>query len=96
MPDIPASMKAVVLTGHGDLDMLKYKEFSVPDPAVEKARDHQILPGEVPSPLNPPPGCVFHPRCGLAVEQCRMDIPTLREIRPQHWVASQSCYCSAG
>ena len=36
MPDIPASMKAVVLTGHGDLDMLKYKEFSVPEPAVDE------------------------------------------------------------
>ncbi len=59
----------------------------VPDPKVEQAREHQILPGEVPSPLNPPPGCVFHPRCGLAIEQCRMELPALREIRPHHWVA---------
>ncbi len=59
----------------------------VPDPVVEREREHQILPGEVPSPLNPPSGCVFHPRCHLAVEACRGEPPVLRELRPQHWVA---------
>ena len=43
----------------------------VPDPEVEEQREHRILPGEVPSPLDPPPGCVFHPRCAMAVEACR-------------------------
>ncbi len=59
----------------------------VPDPAVERQRAHEILPGEVPSPLNPPSGCVFHPRCHLAVAACRGAVPALREIRPKHWVA---------
>lgn len=59
----------------------------VPDPAAEQRREHQILPGEVPSPLDPPPGCVFHPRCRLAVATCRQEVPDLIELRPRHWVA---------
>ena len=59
----------------------------VPDPAVEEARAHEVLPGEVPSPLNPPPGCVFHPRCPLAVASCRQEVPALVELRPGHRVA---------
>jgi len=59
----------------------------VPDPTVEAQRKHQILRGEVPSPINPPSGCVFHPRCPLVVDNCRAEIPSLREIRPGHWVA---------
>jgi oligopeptide transport system ATP-binding protein len=43
--------------------------------------------GEVPSPINPPPGCVFHPRCPLAVADCQVTRPELRELRPLHWVA---------
>jgi oligopeptide transport system ATP-binding protein len=43
--------------------------------------------GEVPSPINPPSGCVFHPRCSLAVDNCRREIPALRELRRGHWVA---------
>ena len=49
----------------------------VPDPAAEAARAHEVLPGEVPSPLNPPPGCVFHPRCPLAEASCRQQVPAL-------------------
>jgi oligopeptide transport system ATP-binding protein len=59
----------------------------VPDPEVEKARAHQIVKGEVPSPMNPPSGCVFHPRCTLAVDECSRRIPEFREVRPDHWVA---------
>ncbi|TMK07714.1 MAG: ABC transporter ATP-binding protein [Alphaproteobacteria bacterium] len=59
----------------------------VPDPAVEAERAFQPVRGEVPSPINPPPGCVFHPRCPLAVDQCRRVRPELRELRPGHWVA---------
>jgi len=59
----------------------------LPDPAAEQAREHQVLPGEVPSPLNPPPGCVFHPRCSLAEPACRERVPDLVELRPEHWVA---------
>jgi oligopeptide transport system ATP-binding protein len=59
----------------------------VPDPSVEADRIFQPLMGEVPSPINPPSGCVFHPRCPIAVESCRQVIPELRELRPGHWVA---------
>ncbi len=59
----------------------------IPDPEIEKKRAHQIIKGEVPSPMNPPSGCVFHPRCELAVEGCSRTVPQLREIKPGHWVA---------
>jgi oligopeptide/dipeptide ABC transporter ATP-binding protein len=59
----------------------------VADPAVEEKRQHRILKGEVPSPINPPPGCVFHPRCTFAVDQCHRAVPALREVKPAHWVA---------
>ncbi len=52
----------------------------VPDPVLERRRDHKPLPGEIPSPLSPPAGCVFHPRCPLAVERCRAEVPALRTI----------------
>ena len=59
----------------------------IPDPTVEKQRVHTTLQGEVPSPLNPPSGCVFHPRCPHAVSSCQREVPSLRELRPGHWVA---------
>ena len=59
----------------------------IPDPVTESKREHQILKGEVPSPINPPSGCVFHPRCPIAVAGCSGAIPELRELRPGHWVA---------
>jgi oligopeptide transport system ATP-binding protein len=59
----------------------------VPDPRVEAQRERIVLGGEVPSPSNPPAGCVFHPRCPIAVDECRGSVPELKEIRPQHWAA---------
>jgi len=59
----------------------------VPDPSIEQQRQHQVLHGEVPSPMYPPSGCVFHPRCTYAVDGCRRDIPPLREIVKDHHVA---------
>jgi oligopeptide transport system ATP-binding protein len=59
----------------------------LPDPVAEAARAHQVLPGEVPSPLDPPSGCVFHPRCALAEPSCRTHVPALEELRPGHRVA---------
>jgi oligopeptide transport system ATP-binding protein len=59
----------------------------VPDPTVEAGREFRPVRGEVPSPINPPPGCVFHPRCPIAVEECKQARPELRELRPGHWVA---------
>jgi oligopeptide transport system ATP-binding protein len=59
----------------------------VPDPEVEATRERIILTGDVPSPLRPPPGCVFHTRCPIAVEECRQAIPEWREVSRDHWVA---------
>ncbi len=59
----------------------------IPDPAVEADRERVVLKGEVPSALNPPAGCVFHPRCPIAIEECRKVVPELREIRPGHHAA---------
>jgi oligopeptide transport system ATP-binding protein len=59
----------------------------IPDPEIEQSREHQVIQGEVPSPMNPPSGCVFHPRCAMAVESCSKEAPELREVRPGHWVA---------
>jgi oligopeptide transport system ATP-binding protein len=59
----------------------------IPDPRLEAKRERMVLRGEVPSPLNPPAGCVFHPRCPVAVDRCSAEIPPLREIKPGHWAA---------
>ena len=59
----------------------------IPDPDVEKQRAHEIIKGEIPSPINPPSGCVFHPRCPAAVDGCSKNVPQLREVKPGHWVA---------
>ena len=59
----------------------------IPDPAIEANRKRIILKGEVPSPLNPPSGCVFHPRCPIADASCEAAVPELIEISPEHWVA---------
>ncbi|MBI4240828.1 MAG: ATP-binding cassette domain-containing protein [Candidatus Rokubacteria bacterium] len=59
----------------------------IPDPDVEARREHIVLGGEVPSSLNPPSGCVFHPRCPIAIEECKGVVPELREVKPGHWAA---------
>jgi oligopeptide/dipeptide ABC transporter ATP-binding protein len=59
----------------------------VPDPEKEGRRRRIILEGDVPSPVNPPPGCNFHPRCWKAQEICREVIPPLEEKQRNHWAA---------
>jgi oligopeptide transport system ATP-binding protein len=59
----------------------------IPDPKKDRARQRTILTGDVPSPLNPPPGCRFHPRCPIAKPHCSELEPEWREIKPDHWVA---------
>jgi len=55
-----------------------------PDPAGEEDRNHGALEGEIPSPLNPPSGCVFHTRCPLAMDRCRTHVPTLQSVGAEH------------
>ncbi len=59
----------------------------IPNPKLERKRQRIILQGEPPSPANAPRGCVFHPRCLLAVDVCRTEIPKFREVKPGHFVA---------
>jgi peptide/nickel transport system ATP-binding protein len=59
----------------------------IPDPVIERTRPRRIIKGELPSPLNPPVGCVFHPRCPLMTEECKKAVPPPRELGPGHTVA---------
>jgi len=73
----------------------------IPDPVIEAQRERMILTGDIPSPLRPPSGCVFHTRCPVAVDDCQQalpnlrdsglqnenGIPELREVSPNHWVS---------
>ena len=59
----------------------------VPDPKKERARRRIILTGDVPSPIKPPPGCRFNPRCPIAIERCSQEVPEWREVASGHWVA---------
>lgn len=58
----------------------------IPDPLVDQGRN-MVLSGDVPSPLDPPNGCTFHPRCPMAMEECRQLPPVYREIEPGHFLA---------
>jgi oligopeptide transport system ATP-binding protein len=59
----------------------------VPDPVIEAKRSRMILVGDVPSPVNPPAGCRFNPRCPYAEDNCRTDEPDLVEVKPGHYAA---------
>ena len=59
----------------------------ITDPEIERSRERILLVGDVPSPVNPPPGCVFNTRCPIAIDECHERIPEWREIVPDHWVA---------
>ena len=59
----------------------------ITDPELERTRERIILTGDVPSPVRPPPGCVFQTRCPIAIDECREVIPEFREVQPNHWVA---------
>ncbi len=60
---------------------------AVPEVDVTARRSRIVLPGDPPDAANPPSGCVFHPRCPLAIDRCRTEVPALREAGPAHQVA---------
>lgn len=59
----------------------------IADPAIERTRKRIILEGDVPSPINPAPGCKFQGRCRYVEDICRKETPELREVKPEHFVA---------
>jgi oligopeptide transport system ATP-binding protein len=59
----------------------------IPNPRTTRARKRIVLEGDPPSPSDPPSGCRFHPRCDIAKEHCKTEIPQLREVTPNHFVA---------
>ena len=59
----------------------------IPNPVVDRQRKRILLTGDVPSPVNPPPGCNFHPRCHMAIDICKEQLPEGRDIGGEHWVA---------
>ncbi len=59
----------------------------IPDPRETRARQRIILAGDPPSPVNPPRGCRFHPRCPIAKDICSQESPQWRETKPDHWIA---------
>jgi len=59
----------------------------IPDPQAQTQRERIILGGDLPSPLDPPPGCVFHTRCFVAQDRCRVEVPLMRDMGDGHVVA---------
>jgi len=62
-----------------------FQAIPIPDPEIQRKR--VILKGDVPSPVNPPKGCRFHPRCPIAIEKCSTVEPELEESEPGHFAA---------
>jgi oligopeptide transport system ATP-binding protein len=63
------------------------KAVPVPDPKLARAASDTGLTGEMPSPLNPPSGCVFHSRCPFSIKRCQLEVPALRRMENGDWVA---------
>ncbi|MCG3174711.1 MAG: Oligopeptide transport ATP-binding protein OppF [Myxococcota bacterium] len=85
--------KVVELAGSDDLYREPAHPYSrallsaVPNPDPAQRKERIVLKGDVPSPINPPSGCAFHPRCPMAQERCSRETPELREVKPGHHAA---------
>ncbi len=77
--------KAVVRSPKHPYTQALISAVPVVDPNSKRQRI--ILPGDVPSPIHPPSGCPFHPRCPIAQEICKTEVPAFREITPGHWAS---------
>jgi len=75
-----ASKHALYDTPHHPYTQALLSAIPVPDPRIERAKTLQLLQGDLPSPINPPSGCVFRTRCPKAVDQCALGIPALRPV----------------
>ncbi|RLG83958.1 MAG: oligopeptide ABC transporter ATP-binding protein [Thermoprotei archaeon] len=64
-----------------------FSSIPIPDPKIARSKKRIILQGEPPSPVNPPPGCRFHPRCPKAMDICKKKEPAMMEVEPGHYVA---------
>ncbi|HWD94585.1 MAG TPA: dipeptide ABC transporter ATP-binding protein [Verrucomicrobiae bacterium] len=80
-----AEAKAIIRVPKHPYTQALISAVPVMDPDLKRQRI--VLPGDVPSPIHPPSGCPFHPRCPIAEERCRAEIPTLREIAHGHFAA---------
>jgi len=81
-----AEARAIIRTPKHPYTQALISAVPVIDP--DSKRQRILLPGDVPSPIDPPPGCPFHPRCPIAeMPRCQKDTPPLREITPGHWAA---------
>jgi oligopeptide transport system ATP-binding protein len=78
-----ASKQALYDTPRHPYTQALLSAIPVPDPRIERAKTLQLLQGDLPSPINPPSGCVFRTRCPKAAGQCAQGIPALRQVGPQ-------------
>jgi peptide/nickel transport system ATP-binding protein len=60
---------------------------SVPRPNPRAKKHRIVMEGDVADPGNPPPGCLFHPRCQYVQDRCKKEVPELRELKPDHFVS---------
>lgn len=80
-----AASKAIINAPKHPYTQALLSAVPVVDP--DSKRQRIVLPGDVPSPINPPSGCPFHPRCPVAEARCKTEVPALREISPAHFAA---------
>lgn len=79
-----AESETVILNPKHPYTKALIQAVPIPNPELEKKRQHVALQGDVPSPINPPKGCTFHTRCPLAKEICKIDEPQLRSVGVNH------------